>query len=425
MGSQGITVVGLGKLGLPLALILAEKGFAVTGFDTDPALRGELVARRTRLHEPGVAELLATRRLTIADTVAEAVAGSAISFVIVPTPSDAAGRFSSAQVVEVVRAIGSAVAGQGRPHLVVVVSTLMPGAMAGAVRPALREAAGGAEVELCYCPEFVALGTVLRDMRRPDLVLIGEDHAEAGDALVTVLSKIWETSPAVVRMNCVNAELAKLTVNTMITARISAANQIAELCEALPGADAAVVLGAAGHDRRIGPACLRPATAFGGPCFPRDNAALIALGQEVGISADLALATQAINARQSERVVARLRELCPEGTVAVLGLAYKPGTDVADASAGLAMANSLVEHGYRVIAYDPLCAAPAALSPQVELAANVRDCLAPADGAIVALPCEAFTGLPADSFAGKTVIDCWGTMPDMPGRHRLGVGAMA
>lgn len=405
-----ISVIGLGKLGLPLALLLADRGFTVHGFDADPALRAELKQGRTRLFEPGVQDLLraCAQRLVIAESLHEAASASVASFVIVPTPSGPDGRFSSDSVHSAVKGIAEAAAAD---HLVAIVSTVMPGEMEHLA------SAAGSRVRLCYCPEFVALGCVLDNMRRPDLVLIGEPDQQTGDDLVAILAPTWDAPPAVSRMNFINAELAKLTVNAMITAKISAANQISEFCDRLPGADAVTVLKAVGQDSRIGPDCLRPATAYGGPCFPRDNAALMALGAAIGLTPDLAAASQAINLRQSARVADRLAKICPQGTIAILGLTYKPGTDVCEASPGLAIADELVARGYRVRAYDP-----AVTAASIELAGSAPDCLAGADAAVVATPWPVFADLPAHLFDHVAVIDCWGILPDMPTLYRLGTG---
>lgn len=403
-----ISVIGLGKLGLPLALLLANRGFTVRGFDADPGLRRELQEGRTRLVEPGVAQLLSAcaGRLIITETLGEAVSASAASFVIVPTPSDADGRFSSAAVLSAVNDIANSTSGG---HLTAIVSTVMPGEMARIA------AAAGEGLRLCYCPEFVALGSVLDNMKRPDLVLIGASDQKTGDDLIALLAPTWDVQPTIARMNFVNAELAKLTVNAMITAKISAANQLSEFCDQLPGADAAVVLHAVGQDARIGPGSLAPGTAFGGPCFPRDNAALMALGASLGLPAELAEATQAINRRQASRIAERLAQICPSGTVAILGLTYKPGTNISEASPGLDIADQLTARGYRVRAYDP-----ALTEARVTLAATARDCLVGADAAIVATPWPEFASLSAALFDRIAVIDCWGVLPDMPSILRLG-----
>src|SRR5439155_6007964 len=134
----------------------------------------------------------------------------------------------------------------------------------------------------CYNPEFIALGSVIRDMRNPDMVLIGESDQRSGEMLAGIHRGICESNPTIAHMNFVNAELAKLSINTFVTTKISYANMLAEICESLPGADVDVVTRAVGADSRVGLKYLKGALGYGGPCFPRDNLALAALFRQEG-----------------------------------------------------------------------------------------------------------------------------------------------
>lgn len=418
-----VSVIGLGKLGLPLAGLLAATGFDTIGVDCDERVIADLDYTAGTRCEPGLAGLLrgkAQRLLTTAN-LAWAVQSSNATFVIVPTPSLPGGAFDTVLVEKVVSQIGAALRGKDRYHLVVIVSTVMPGTMVERILPALETAAGrklGDALGLCYMPEFVALGSVLDDMRHPDLALIGEASTADGDRLLAIMEALWEQTPTITRMNFVNAELAKIAINTMVTAKISFANQIAELCEKLPGGNAFDVVRAIGADRRIGTAYLKPALGFGGPCFPRDNAALIALGRALDVATELPEATQQVNQRQVDRIIARASSLArPGSTVAVLGLAYKAGTDVCEASQGCAIANNLAERGFRVVVFDPAAMVSAAsqLAPAIERAHDADSAIAQADLVILATPWPQFADLPRTAFlpAGRrlVVIDCWQQLP--------------
>ena len=131
----------------------------------------------------------------------------------------------------------------------------MPGSTGGEIRLALERHAGravGPALGLCYNPEFIALGSVVRDMLRPDMILIGESDSKAGDLLETHLPESCDNQPAIRRMNFVNAELTKIAVNTFVTTKISYANMLADICDRLPGANVDVVTQAVGSDSRIG-----------------------------------------------------------------------------------------------------------------------------------------------------------------------------
>jgi UDPglucose 6-dehydrogenase len=291
----------------------------------------------------------------------------------------------------------------------------MPGATGGEIRAALETASGrmvGERLGLCYSPEFVALGSVIRDLLNPDFVLIGESDAPAGDRLEAIYRAVCENRPPIQRMNFVNAELTKLALNAFVTAKISFANMISEICDRRPGADAAVIAGALGLDSRIGGKYLRPGLAFGGPCFPRDNAAFASMAGAVGVGADIPDATDRINRRQLARVMVLLRGVLSRGTVGVLGLSYKPGSAVIEASPGIAIASTLADAGYRVLISDPeaLGAAAAVLGDKVE-AASMDECVAGADVVIIATPWPCYRDLPNAALQRADrplrVIDCW------------------
>ena len=250
-----ICVVGLGKLGLPLAAILADRGHHVIGVDVNSEVVELLNNGRTVILEPGLAELIERNRsrLHTSTDIAAAAADSEVSFIVVPTPSTASGAFSSRFVLDAIGGVGRGLRRSKHYHVVTVTSTMMPSSLDRDVRPALEAASGravGDTVGLCYNPEFIALGSVIRDMTHPDLVLIGESDPRAGDVVEAVHRTFVAASTQVRRMTWINAEIAKIAVNTFVTTKISYANMLAELCEQLPGGDVDIVTGAIGVDRR-------------------------------------------------------------------------------------------------------------------------------------------------------------------------------
>jgi UDPglucose 6-dehydrogenase len=186
-----ICVVGLGKLGAPLAAILADRGYDVIGVDARPEVVELMNEGRTAIHEPGLAELIERNRSRLRATTdpAAAAADADASFIVVPTPSGANGTFSSRFVLDAIGGIGRGLRRSKNYHVVTVTSTVMPLSHDLEIRPALEAASGrvvGETVGLCYNPEFIALGSVIRDMMHPDLVLIGESDPRAGDVVEAV-----------------------------------------------------------------------------------------------------------------------------------------------------------------------------------------------------------------------------------------------
>jgi UDPglucose 6-dehydrogenase len=413
-----VSVLGLGKLGAPLVAVLASKGFDVIGVDRIPLQVAALNAGRAPVTEPGLQDLLARARSQIKATadIKSAVLDSDTTFVVVPTPSVSDGSFSNTHVISAIREIGSALREKKGYHLVVVTSTVMPGSTDGPIRQALETSSGrvvGQELGLCYNPEFIAIGSVIHDMLHPDFILIGESDARAGDLLASIYDRVCDSHPHIHRMNCVNAEITKITVNSYVTAKISFANMVASVCERVPDADAGVVLKAVGCDTRIGGKYLAPALGYGGPCFPRDNAAFATMARNVGTGADIADATDAINKRQVDRVVELVGSLLQGGTVGVLGLSYKPDTAVIEESQGIAIASRLAGQGYRVVAHDPQAhdAAESVIGAKVEVVATAEACVEMVDLLVIATAWPSFLDIPLDAFRRANgrlvVIDCW------------------
>lgn len=414
-----ISVVGLGKLGLPLAVCFAWRGFSTIGVDIDSAKVQALNQGSTYIYEPGLKELLNTAgaRLTFTSDCEKAVFNSDVTFILVPTPGDNHRGFSLRYVLEAAKQIGQAIAKKSAYHLVVLTSTVMPGSTQDELQPALETYSGKLSAKdfgLCYNPEFVALGSVIADLLHPDLVLIGESDARAGAMLARLYMRFCENKPAVARMNFINAELTKLAVNTYVTTKITFANTLARICERLPGADAHVVSSALGLDSRIGGKYLKGAIGYGGPCFPRDNLALATLARSLGASAVLAEATDSFNRQQVRWMVELIKGHYSGGNkVGILGLAYKPNSCVVEEAQGLLLAQALADEKIEVIVFDPAAMdnARKLLNTSAIFAASARECINKSDIVVVATAWEEFKQLSPEDFKrpepGRVVIDCW------------------
>jgi UDPglucose 6-dehydrogenase len=226
--------------------------------------------------------------------------------------------------------------------------------------------------------------------------------------------RFCENSPPICRMNLVNAELTKIAVNTYVTTKISFSNMLSTICERLPGADVDTVTNALGLDSRIGRRYLTGGLGYGGPCFPRDNQALAFTAKTLGCRATLAEATDAQNRLLCASVVNHIISIVPRGRkIGILGLAYKPGTNVIEESQPLAIARNLAAEGYGLIVFDPLALENArlALHSNVSYARSLTECLHAADAVIVANPADEFRRLRASDFPRREepvlVFDCW------------------
>ena len=411
-----ISVIGLGKLGSPLAAVLAHGGHEVIGVDLNLEFVRKINEGIAPVQEPGLQDLLTQNKSRIRATSSceLAVLNSAVTFVIVPTPSQENGFFSNRYLIDAIRQLGQALLKKSSYHLVVITSTVMPGSIQGEIRKALENYRPvGTDLGLCYHPEFIALGSVIKNMLFPDMILIGESDQKAGDLLEEICMSICADKKAVCRMNIVNAEITKIAINTFVTTKISYANMISDICQQIDGADSDVVTCAMGLDSRIGPKYLKGAVGFGGPCFPRDNVALEALADDCGARADIAHASQAINHYQMIRLSALVEKYAPNHQISVLGLAYKTGTSVIDESQGIHIANHLQNLGYSVAVYDPLALVEAQkeLLPGIYIASSVQECVNRSETILIMIPEMAFKEMVLLKGPKKVIIDCWRILP--------------
>ena len=430
---SSVSVIGLGKLGAPMAACFAARGFNVRAVDVNPE-RVDAISRGVPpVHEPGLAELLAESggRISATKDIEAAVGASDVTFMVVATPSEADGGFSLRYAIPSCESIGRALRTKSAYHVVVVTSTVMPGSLGGPIKAALERASGkrcGVDFGLCYNPEFIALGTVIRDFYNPDFLLIGESDARAGDVLCEIYKRTCKNSPAFARMNWINAEITKLSVNTYITTKISYANMLARLCEKLPEADVNVVTDALGLDTRIGAKYLKGAVSYGGPCFPRDNRAMATLATRVGASSALAEATDSFNRAQIGSLADIVKShRSAHDAVGILGLTYKPNTDVFEESFGFLLALELSSANLPVNVYDPSADMAAALHSykNIRVAASAQACIAESRVVVLATPWQEFRELrpalwarPGYS-APRVVIDCWRALTHLDGVEGL------
>jgi UDPglucose 6-dehydrogenase len=260
---------------------------------------------------------------------------------------------------------------------------------------------------------------VIRDFLNPDFLLVGELDAASGQHLADCYRDIMPQSTPVRRMTLENAELAKISINAFVTTKITFANMLADMCGRMPNGDVDVVSDAVGLDSRIGRKYLTGGLGFGGPCFPRDNVALSFIANALGARSDLPVTTDQLNRSLAERLLQPLRtKVARDVTVAVLGLAYKPFSHVIDESQAVMLVKAFLEHGARVLAYDPLARDTAnfELKGRALILDSARDCLRDADVVLIATPDPEFKTLSAADFTASgrpvTVVDFWRILSD-------------
>jgi UDPglucose 6-dehydrogenase len=408
-----ISVVGTGYLGATHAACLAACGHEVVGIDTATDRVERLSSGSAPFHEPGLDELLSqgvsSGRLRFSTDPA-AAEGAAVHFLCVGTPQRPGSHAADLSALD--SAVTSLV-----PHLVddalVVGKSTVPVGTAGPLGERIRrEAPAGDRVGMAWNPEFLREGHAVEDSLRPDRLVFGLERDRDGEVLRDVYAPMIAAGVPVVSTDLATAELAKVSANVMLAARISLVNLLAEVCEAAD-ADVADLTRILGLDDRIGPEFLTPGVGFGGGCLPKDTRAFVARAEELGVAAPAAILREvdSINMRQRARTIdlaARLLGGRLQGRrVAVLGAAFKAGSDDVRDSPALDVAATLQARGADVRVHDPKAGDNAARAkPGLRIAPSVEDAGDGADIVLVLTDWDEFRAIDPVAFSDVVRTPC-------------------
>ena len=406
-----ISIFGLGYVGLSHAVAYALKGVKVIGFDIDEKKLEFIKKGISPIKELGVVEnlenLIKDGILKITEDYKNAVLSTDITFISVNTPSLPNGHADLSQVKSATSMVGKVLRDKSEYHLVVVNSTIPPKTTEDLVKPLLEETSGkeiGEEIGLCFMPEFLREGSAIQDILKPWRIVIGEIDKKSGDLLEHFLSYIHSNEmPPVIRTTPVNAELIKYGSNTFLATRVSFINSIARICELLPGADVDVVAYGMGLDPRIGLRYLSAGPGFGGSCLPKDIKALIKICEKLGYDPLLFKAVNEVNNQQIKHIVdvieQKLGDL-KDKNVAVLGLAFKSGTDDIRDSQAIKIIRYLIEKKAKVKVYDPQAMknTKTILKDLVEYSTSSHECIKNCDVTIIVTDWSEFKELKAEDY---------------------------
>ena len=382
-----IGVIGLGYVGLVTAAVLADQGHYIVGVDIDESKVRGLNCNRVPIYEPGLDELIAKNRERLQFTTKyEDLSDVDLAFVTVSTPT-VNGRiylghvFSAAKSLSVIP----------KDSVIVVKSTVIPG-----TARKVKEISGR---EVVSNPEFLREGSAIQDTVKPDRVVIGSDSKEAGD----LVERLWSfTGAPVIRTTLEEAEMIKYAANSFLALKVSFINEIANLCEKIPGCDATVVAKAIGMDKRISPYFLNLGLGWGGSCFPKDTQAFVSFAKDLGERLRTVEAAIEVNEERPARLVNLLKEMMGPlrgKKVCVLGVAFKPNTDDTRESRALLVIKKLLEEGAEVVAYDPK-----ARTDLVRMTKTKEECIRDSEAVIIATEWQEFYGI-EDLLKGKYVVD--------------------
>ncbi|WP_042663810.1 UDP-glucose 6-dehydrogenase AglM [Haloferax sp. ATB1] len=411
-----LSIIGSGYVGTTVAACFAELGHHVVNVDIDDDIVRALNEGRCPIHEPGLTELVerhAGDRLR-ATTDYDEVLDTDATFLALPTPSNDDGSIDLGAMKAAATSLGETLARKDGAHLVVTKSTVVPTTTVDVIGPRIEEASGkrvGEGFDIAMNPEFLREGTAVDDFLAPDKIVLGAQTDRAHERLAEIFAPLVERAgnPPVVETGISEAEMIKYANNAFLASKISLANDLANICKEF-GVDSAEVLETIGLDARIGSAFLGAGLGWGGSCFPKDTAAIIAAARGRGYEPRLLQAAVDVNDGQPERMLGLLRERVDlDGTrVAVLGLAFKPGTDDIRKSRATLLIGSLLDAGADVVGYDPVATENMRERfPDIEYTDSAADALAGADAALVATDWDEFAALDDefDAMRSPVVID--------------------
>ncbi|MEU0896791.1 UDP-glucose dehydrogenase family protein [Streptomyces massasporeus] len=344
-----VAVFGAGYIGLVTGACLAKLGHDVVVRDIQKERIDILRNGGVPIHEPGLEELIAENvdRLTFTLDAEEAVRDSDIVYVCVDTPPTPSGDADLTRIWQVISTLREA-----RHLAAVVVKSTVPVGTGARVRTAM-DRVGLQHVGYASNPEFTAEGRAVHDFLHPDRVVIGADDPETAKLIAALHDGV---DGPIVEMDIASAEMVKLAANALLATKISFANEIATICEAT-GADIEHVVHAVGLDHRLGPHYMQPGVGWGGSCFPKDSRALRAMASNSGYSFQLLSSVIDVNDLQPRRAIQRLKDELgglADRTIALLGLAFKPGTDDVREAPSTILASRLLADGAAVRCWDPL-----------------------------------------------------------------------
>jgi UDPglucose 6-dehydrogenase len=403
-----ISVIGTGYVGLVSGTCLADVGHHVTCVDIRREVVDKINQGVSPIHEKDLDHLLEKvigSGLLLATTdLAGAVRDSDVTLICVGTPT-VGSEADLSQVVTAVESVGRVLADKRAFHVVAVKSTVLPGTTEGIVRRTIEQSSGKPLNHgwgLCMNPEFLREGRALEDFHSPDRIVIGASDERAAELMLQLYAPYdcpkLVTSPR-------TAEMIKYVANSLLATLISFSNEIGNLCAAVPGIDAREVWKGVHLDRRFSPVkadrdhppgvieYLWHGLGFGGSCFPKDVAAIQGFGHKVGTTTAILDAVLNVNRLQPMRIVSLLeQDMTLAGrTIAILGLAFKPGTDDLRHSPAIPVVKALIERGAHVVVHDPIAMPGAKQDPVLRHATFAVDWQAALKGADA---CCVITGWP-------------------------------
>jgi len=404
-----ITIVGTGYVGLVTGTCFAEIGHDVLCVDNDERKIAALRKLQMPIYEDGLEDMVRRNveagRLHFTSSIREGTLFAEVIFIAVGTPPGYHGEPNLSYVEQVGREVAAHMDGY---RLLVEKSTVPVNTGEQLKRTVTKYLRADVDFDVASNPEFLREGTAIHDAFKPDRIVIGVESERAAKLLREIYEPIIRDSGCeFLTMNIASAELTKHASNSFLATKISFINAVARVCE-LAGADVEQVAHGMGLDRRIGRSFLRAGVGYGGSCFPKDVDAFVYLADQIGYDFTLLKEVQKINRGQREHILRRIQHelwVVKDKVIAILGLAFKPGTDDIRESPALFFVPHLLKDGARLKLWDPVAAAKfRELHPEPEYLDDILDCARDAELLLILTDWPQIAEIPLDKL--RDVMKC-------------------
>ena len=406
-----IGIVGLGFVGLSFASVLASKGYQVIGIDSDKTKVVKIKSGKSPFYEPKLDKFLKSalkKSLTISSDVRIAVKECGIIFVTVGTPLSKEGKIDLTILKSAIKEINNSLVNEKNKPVLVIKSTVIPGTTSELVIPIIKKKTG-----ILTNPEFLREGKAIDDTLRPHIVVIGGNDNRSVEKLEKFYQDLYGRKTPIILTNHQTAELIKYANNSFLATKISFVNQIANICQSIPGTNIDDVAKAIGLDPRIGNLFLRAGPGYGGSCLPKDLQALIAFSSKTGIDPILLRAVQETNKSQVKKITSLIEKSIGKidgKQITILGLSFKEDSDDIRESVSIKLIDSLLKKNARIVAHDPKAIENTRkiFGSKIKFSDSVKDALEDSQCVVIMTPWKQYNDIENSDFQKmkkKLVID--------------------
>ncbi len=357
MKNPVISIVGLGFVGLSLAVASAKKKIDTYGIEINEKKLRKLRSGKSDFFEPKLEnylkESLNRKKLFLTNDLKD-VLKTDITFLTLGTPSKNDGQIDLSQLKKVSSELSRILKRKKSKHTIVVKSTVIPTTTSSVISPLFKKLKN---VVVIVNPEFLREGNALNDLFMPHLIVIGESKRNDSKILENYYKKFYKKLPEVLKTDLTSAEMIKYSNNAFLATKISFINTIANICQNLPSVDVKKIAYAIGKDPRIGPQFLNAGPGFGGSCLPKDLSALIKFSGKFEKTNELLKTVKQVNQLQPFKILQILQKmnlLKSNYKISILGVAFKKNTDDLREAVSIKIVNRLLKKGLKVSVHDPM-----------------------------------------------------------------------